>query len=81
MALANIDFNLRIEQMKKEQKFETYLETVTYFIENESDSEPEQIAKLLNKKIKEEIYKESINESKIKTQDSGIHILQSYVWV
>jgi len=55
MFKTNNEFNLYIEQIKKAHKFETYLEAISYFIEHESDEEPEQIAKMLNKKIIEEL--------------------------
>lgn len=45
------DFSLYLEKIKKENEFDTYLETVVFFYENETDQEMEDIAKLLNRKI------------------------------
>lgn len=52
---------LRIEEIKIEHDFETYLEAISHYIEYESDHEPEQIAKLLNKKIIGALHDEGIN--------------------
>lgn len=54
-----VDFNLYIEKLKLDKKFDTYIETLVYFIEYESDQEITAIAKHLNKKIVEEIKKEA----------------------
>jgi hypothetical protein len=68
-------FNLRIEQLKVDHQFDTYIETLGYFLENETDHEPEKIVKFLNKKITEEIYKEANSSGMLKTQEEVITLL------
>lgn len=69
------DFNLKLEQLKVDQQFETYLETLSYFLEYETDQEPERIAKYLNKKIIEEIYKEANGSGLLKDQEAIIELI------
>lgn len=45
------EFCLYLESLKAKHKLETYMETLLYFYENETDKEMEDIAKMLNKKI------------------------------
>lgn len=75
MFKSNNEFNLHIEHIKQTKGFDTYLETVLYFIENESDEEPEQIAKLLNKKIIEELSKEASDLGLLKSTESVLSLL------
>lgn len=60
------DFCLYLEKKKKELQLDTYIETITYFYENETDQEMEDIAKLLNKKIIDCIEREGVNVNMIK---------------
>lgn len=69
------DFNLYIEQIKKAQAFDTYLEAITYFMEHESDESPEKISKMLNKKLKEEIRKEASNAGLLRNNEKVITLL------
>ena len=69
------DFNLHIEKLKIENGFDTYIETITYYIENESDQEPEQIAKHLNKKITEEIHKEANQLGMLKSSEDVVSLV------
>jgi hypothetical protein len=70
-----IDVNLQIERLKKEQEFDTYLEAVSFFLENETDEEPIRVAKLLNKKIIEEIQQEAGALGMLKTDEPAITVL------
>lgn len=45
------DFSLHIETIKSEHEFESYTEAVTWFYEHETDHEFEDIVKMLNQKI------------------------------
>lgn len=75
MQSKTVEFNLRIEQLKVDHHFDTYLETLSYFINNETDQEPEQIAKLLNKKIIEELSREASERGIIKDVGQTISLL------
>lgn len=66
------NFNIYLEIIKREYGFDSYIETVTWFAENESDMEIDQIAKHLNKKITEEIRKEAIEANMVKEKKSDI---------
>lgn len=69
------DLNLQIEKLKIDNEFPTYIETLTYFLENETDQEPEQVAKLLNKKIIEEIHQEANVLGMLKIKQDPIAII------
>lgn len=45
------EFSLHIENLKQKHEFDTYTETVSWFYENETDHDMEDIAKMLNQKI------------------------------
>lgn len=66
------EFNLRVERLKLEHKFDTYIETLSYFLENETDQEPEQVVRFLNKKIIEEVHKEANNSGMLKVTEEII---------
>ena len=80
MAMNTVDFNLRIEHMKVHHKFDSYIETVTHFIETETDHEPEQIARYLNKKIREEIFKECNEQGKLRNITKLIPLVENDDW-
>lgn len=63
------DFSLHIEEIKKEFEFETYMEAVIYFYENETDHEIEDISKMLNKKILDNIMLEAMQSGMMKEND------------
>ena len=65
------DLSLYIERLKISHKFSSYIDTVIYFVEYESDAELNQVVNLLNKKIKEEIRLEAIEMGLIKTDKSS----------
>lgn len=45
------EFSLHIESIKEKHQFESYTETLTWFYENETDHEFDEIVKMLNQKI------------------------------
>lgn len=49
------EFSLYIEELKEEKKFDSIIETLVYFYENETDQDMEDIAKLLNRRLREKI--------------------------
>lgn len=59
MFLHDNDFSLYIEQLKVQKQFDTYIETVIYYVENESDKEYSNIVRNLNKKIIQSIEREA----------------------
>ena len=69
------DVNLLIEKLKHDNEFPTYIETLSYFLENETDQEPEQVARLLNKKIIEEIHLEANHLGMLKTKINPILVV------
>lgn len=60
------EFCLYLEKLKQELEVDTYIETITYFYENETDQEMEDIAKMLNKKLVDCIEREGVNINMIK---------------
>ncbi|AND75067.1 hypothetical protein pf16_144 [Pseudomonas phage pf16] len=58
------EFSLYIEKLKVEREFDTYMETIMYFYENETDHEMADIAKMLNRKI--------IGELQLEGEASGL---------
>ena len=67
------DFSLYIEKLKYELCFETFIETISYFYENESDSEMKDVSKMLNQKIIDNITNEAqkLNLIKEKPSETG----------
>lgn len=63
------DFLLYLEELKVKMGFETYMETVVYYYENETDHEIEDIAKLLNQKIKDSLHLEAMERGMMKEND------------
>lgn len=70
-----MNFNLYIESKKVELELDSYIETLSWFMENESDQEPEQIVKNLNKKLLEEIKQEANRMGMLKNQEIYISLL------
>lgn len=70
----NTEFCIHLEKLKQEHQFDTFIETIGWFIENESDQEPEQIARLLNKKILENIEVEARNLNMLKSNSPTIEL-------
>lgn len=60
------EFSLYLESLKTQLELDTYMETIIYFYENETDQEMEDIAKLLNKKLIDCIEREGVNINMIK---------------
>lgn len=63
------EFCLHLENIKVQKKLDTYLETILHFYESESDLEMDQIAKMLNRKIKERLENEAVDLKMIKSGD------------
>lgn len=63
------DFSLYIEELKVKMEFETYMDTVVYYYENETDHEIEDIAKMLNQKIKDNLHLEAMERGMMKEND------------
>jgi len=55
------EFCLRLEDIKIEQSFDTYIETIAWYYENEADIEMEKLVKSLNSKILQAIEYEAMN--------------------
>ena len=62
------EFSLYIEGLKREHGFETYIETVTYYVENESDEAYSNIVRNLSPKIIKSITIEATKLKLIKHQ-------------
>lgn len=69
MFLTVNDFSLYIEELKVKMEFETYMETVVYYYENETDHEMEDIAKMLNQKIRDSLHLEAMERGMMKEND------------
>jgi hypothetical protein len=74
MFLKQQDFCLYIESKKTELGFDTYLETVIWYIENESDQDFEHVAKNLNRKIIESIAVEANNRNMLKENNDLVEL-------
>ncbi len=59
--MKNNDLPQRIERIKIDMRFDTYMETILWLHENETDVEIEEIAKHLNQKIVEHLRNEAID--------------------
>lgn len=66
---SSTDFCLHLERIKQEQELDTYMETVLWYAEHESDLEFEQIVRYLNKKIHDSIEYEAIKGNMLKDKD------------
>lgn len=68
------EFCLHLEKIKQEQQFDSFIETVIWFAENESDLEMEQIVKYLNKRFKDGIEYEARQMNMLKEKDNLISL-------
>jgi hypothetical protein len=59
-------FCLHIEYLMIDHSFDSYIETLTWYLEYESDVEPDQLAKHLNKKLKDCLAYEAIQLNLLK---------------
>lgn len=66
------EFCLYLERLKQEQEFDTYIETIVWYAENVADVEIEEIARFLNKKIKDTIEYEAIKANMMKETDASL---------
>lgn len=68
------EFCLKLEEIKQEQNFETYLETILYYYEHNTDIEMEQLARFLNKKILDSVKYEANQLNMLKHQDDLVSL-------
>ena len=71
---SSTDFCLYLERIKQEQEIDTYLETVLWYAEHESDLEMEQIVRYLNKKIRDGIEYEARMMNMLKEHDELVSL-------
>lgn len=64
------EFCIHLESLKEEMGFDTYLETLSHYMENDSDLEPEQIAKHLNRSIIDNIRTEAMALNLVRGDDT-----------
>lgn len=70
------EFSIHIEHIKKTQEFDSYIESIVWFAENESDLEIEQIAKFLNKKLREAIEHEANIKNLLKDSSKSVQLFE-----
>lgn len=63
------DFCIYIEELKESEGFETFMETVAWYATNECDMEMEDVAKHLNKYIRDKIASEARQFRMLKDND------------
>jgi len=63
---SSTDFSMHIERLKQELQLDSYTDTIVHFYETQSDHAMEDIAKLLNKKIRDELQVEAQTKGLIK---------------
>lgn len=68
------EFSLHIEDLKISQGFDSYIETLTHYYENETDHEFDEIIKMLNKKIIDQIEVEAQNSGLLKGFQSIVRL-------
>lgn len=68
------EFCVHLEQIKIEHSFDTYIETVVWYSEHESDMEIEDLTKHLNKKIKDSIAFEATNLNLLKSKEKLVSL-------
>lgn len=72
MFLQKTDFCLYIEQLKEQLGFDTYLETITYYIEHDTDLDYDKVAKALNTKILDNIRIEAMQLNMLKPKEEVV---------
>lgn len=70
------DFSLYIETLKLDYRFDTYMETLVWYLENESDMELEGIVKYLNKKLKDSIEYEALQMNMLKQGNTLVSLFK-----
>lgn len=75
MYLDKNQFSLRIEEIKKEKQFDSYIEAVVYFYENDTDQEMGDITKMLNQKILDCIEYEAQEQKLLKHNDPIVRLM------
>lgn len=74
--MGRVEFSLYIEELKKANDFETYLETVCWFIENETDMENSEVVKNLSRNIIAQIEIEAVEARLIDPGAKPVNIEQ-----
>lgn len=75
MYLDKNQFSMRIETIKAERKFDTYIESVVWFYENETDQEMVDITKMLNQKILDSIEYEAQENKLLKHNEPIVRLM------
>lgn len=75
MYLDKTQFSLHIEEIKKIKNFDTYIEAIVYFYENETDQEMSDITKMLNQKILDRIEYEAQENNLLKYNDPVVRLM------
>lgn len=68
------DFCIYLEQLKSKLEFDSYIETIVYYSEHESDVDLEQLVKFLNKKIVDGIKYEASQNNLFKDETKLISL-------
>jgi len=68
------EFCLYLETIKQEQDFDSYIETIVWYSEHESDLEMDQLAKYLNKKLKDCIAYEARTMNMLKDNEPLVNL-------
>lgn len=68
------EFCIHLDRLKDEHQFDTYIETISWFAENESDQEMDQIAKHLNRKIRDAVEYEARQLHMLKDNDELVSL-------
>jgi len=55
MFKSETEFSIYIEELQHKLGFDSLIDTIVYFHENETDQEMEDIAKLINRRLKEKL--------------------------
>lgn len=72
--LGSVEFSLHIERLKIKNDFSTYIETLTYFVENETDMEYSEVIKNLSKSILTEVEIEARSMKLLKDNGTPVSI-------
>lgn len=67
-------FSLHIEEIKKDKGFDTYIEAVVWFHDNETDQEMSEIVKMLNQKIVDSIAYEAEEQKMLKHPEEVVRL-------
>lgn len=68
------EFSIRLEQIKRDHNFESYIDTLLWYAEHESDAEIETLVKFLNKKIVDAIKFEAQTKNLLKSSTEMVSL-------